>query len=299
MAANGFMIYFDRLPYMGELTDEERGQLFMAMIAYAQDHEETRFEDRLVRTVYKQLCAMVDHSNDYMRDLSEKRSKARKSKLEQNQQTPTNDNKTEQNQQTLTKSTKSNKTDITNTNTNTNPSTIPNTNTNPNHTGEQVPIVRSVVELYNSTCTSLPRVTAISKKREDAIKARLRQYTLDDFKTMFKKAQASSFLKGANKRDWSATFDWLISDANMAKVLDGNYDDRAPASKDGIVYYMAEDTTTPEYERKRINGERYLKCKAAYEAGEASQEEFDIVSALLGEEISEAEYLAKLGDKYG
>ena len=49
---------------------------------------------------------------------------------------------------------------------------------------------------------------------------------MDDFKTLFEKAQASDFLKGKNGNDWAATFDWLIKDANMAKVLDGNYDNK-------------------------------------------------------------------------
>ena len=44
--------------------------------------------------------------------------------------------------------------------------------------------------------------------------------------TLFKKAEASDFLKGKNGRDWQATFDWLIKDNNMAKVLEGNYDNK-------------------------------------------------------------------------
>lgn len=43
---------------------------------------------------------------------------------------------------------------------------------------------------------------------------------------MFEMAEGSSFLKGANNRNWSATFDWMVKDANMAKILDGNYQDR-------------------------------------------------------------------------
>lgn len=50
-------------------------------------------------------------------------------------------------------------------------------------------------------------------------------YSMDDFRMLFEKAEASSFLKGANNRNWSANFDWMIKDANMAKVIDGNYDD--------------------------------------------------------------------------
>ena len=58
-------------------------------------------------------------------------------------------------------------------------------------------------------------------------------YTLNDFQTLFEKAEASDFLKGKNKRNWSATFDWLVSDSNMAKVLDGNYDTRKEAVENG------------------------------------------------------------------
>ena len=83
-----------------------------------------------------------------------------------------------------------------------------------------------IADMYNDTCVSFPRVKSLSEKRKKAIKARLKQYTVEDFQTLFTKAEASSFLKGGNDRDWSANFDWLIMDSNMAKVLSGNYDSK-------------------------------------------------------------------------
>lgn len=90
-----------------------------------------------------------------------------------------------------------------------------------------------VVDAYNAICTSYPRITGeLSKKRKDAIRARFNcGRTMNDFLTVFHKAQASNFLKGANDRNWSAKFDWLIQDGNFAKVLDGNYDNRAAPDK--------------------------------------------------------------------
>ena len=86
---------------------------------------------------------------------------------------------------------------------------------------------QTVCDLYNSICLSYPKIKKLSEARKKAIKARMSSgYTVDDFKTLFEKAEASSFLKGANKQDWRATFDWLITDSNMAKVLDGNYDNK-------------------------------------------------------------------------
>lgn len=94
-------------------------------------------------------------------------------------------------------------------------------------------IYATIREIYNSVCGSYPRLVKMSDARKKAISARLKTgYTLDDFQTLFEKAEASDFLKGANKRNWSATFDWLICDSNMAKVLDGNYDAKEGAAND-------------------------------------------------------------------
>ena len=81
-------------------------------------------------------------------------------------------------------------------------------------------------DMFNDTCVSFPRLTTLSDKRKQAIKARLNTYTVEQFGEMFRKAEASSFLKGSNNRNWQANFDWLVKDSNFAKVLDGNYDDK-------------------------------------------------------------------------
>ena len=87
---------------------------------------------------------------------------------------------------------------------------------------------KAIQAMYNATCTSLPKCKVLSNARKGAIRARMRVgYTPDDFQTLFTKAEASAFLRGANKRNWTADFDWLIADANMAKVLYGKYDSQS------------------------------------------------------------------------
>lgn len=85
--------------------------------------------------------------------------------------------------------------------------------------------VQQVVNLYHSICISYPRIRSLSDARKKTIKARLKAYNLDDFKTLFENAEASSFLKGS-EGGWKASFDWLIKEANMLKVLEGNYTDK-------------------------------------------------------------------------
>lgn len=92
----------------------------------------------------------------------------------------------------------------------------------------------TIRNLFNGTCPSLSKCMTMSEARKKAVKARYASgYTLEDFKVLFEKAEASSFLKGKNARNWVASFDWLIKDANMAKVLDGNYDDQKGGEMNG------------------------------------------------------------------
>lgn len=97
-----------------------------------------------------------------------------------------------------------------------------------------------IKDLYNEICISFPRLTILSDKRKQAIKARLNTYTVEQFEEMFSRAETSQFLKGKNARNWQANFDWLIKDNNFAKVLDGNYDNKdnnkQPEQQDNTQY---------------------------------------------------------------
>ena len=86
-----------------------------------------------------------------------------------------------------------------------------------------------VVDDYNRICSNLPKVTALSDARKNAIKARINKYGCVGVIKAFRKASESDFLNGANGRNWRANFDWIMKDANMAKILDGNYDNRGQA----------------------------------------------------------------------
>ena len=117
--------------------------------------------------------------------------------------------------------------------------------------GKTAPPYQQIVDLYHSICKSFPSVRSLSDARKKAIRARLNTYTVDDFKTVFENAEASSFLKGKNDRNWTATFDWLIKDANMAKVLEGNYADR-PKGRKEIVPSWCGSSLDPGFEEAML-----------------------------------------------
>lgn len=108
-----------------------------------------------------------------------------------------------------------------------NNTSINNTINNTSNKREKSIDYQAIVNAYKEICISLPACRTLSESRKKAIRARIRSgYALNDFITMFTKAQQSDFLTGGNGRNWTANFDWLIKDSNMAKVLDGNYDNR-------------------------------------------------------------------------
>lgn len=114
---------------------------------------------------------------------------------------------------------------------------------------------KQIMDMFNNLCPSFPSLKSLSDSRKKAIKARMRTYSIDDFATLFNKAEASDFLKGSNDRNWSANFDWLIKDANMAKVLDGNYDNRSGSSsskKNGFSNFDQRKYDMDEMERKLL-----------------------------------------------
>ena len=97
---------------------------------------------------------------------------------------------------------------------------------------------KHIKDMYNEICVSFHRLTVLSDKRKKAIKARLNTYSLEQFKELFIKAEASDFLKGRNNRNWQASFDWLMTDGNFAKVLDGNYDNRVISKNSKAAYNL-------------------------------------------------------------
>lgn len=81
-----------------------------------------------------------------------------------------------------------------------------------------------VTGMFENICHSLPLGNP-SKDPEAEINAALDAgYTLNDFEEVFRKAEASSFLRGENDHKWQASFIWLIKAKNMKKVLSGKYD---------------------------------------------------------------------------
>ena len=89
--------------------------------------------------------------------------------------------------------------------------------------------VNEVLSAWNglSDCGIAPvRKISSGSKRASSLRARLREYGLDDVLAAIANIRDSDFLKGKNNRGWVITFDWFVLPTNFPKVLEGNYNNR-------------------------------------------------------------------------
>lgn len=79
------------------------------------------------------------------------------------------------------------------------------------------------------------RVTLLTDARKALVRARLAEYDNDItvLRLAIDKIIASSYANGENPRNWVATFDWLMTQENLVKTLEGNYDNALRRTKQG------------------------------------------------------------------
>lgn len=94
---------------------------------------------------------------------------------------------------------------------------------------------KEIKELWNAVCVGYPKLHSLSESRKNKMRNRVAEMggvekALPVLREVFAKMQASSFLKGDNKRGWKASFDWVFeNDKNWVKVYECNYDNRPDA----------------------------------------------------------------------
>ena len=79
------------------------------------------------------------------------------------------------------------------------------------------------VIMYHEICTKLPKVAKNTTKRKNKINKLLKEMSLDEIKKAFKSINDSRFCTGINERGWKASFDFCIEPDNLAKALEGKY----------------------------------------------------------------------------
>lgn len=84
-------------------------------------------------------------------------------------------------------------------------------------------IINNIIEIYNTTCTNLPKVIKVTDKRKKAIKELLKIYDLKEYEKICQIANQSNFLTGKNETGWKADFDFTLRPDKALSILEGKY----------------------------------------------------------------------------
>lgn len=125
-------------------------------------------------------------------------------------------------------------------------------------------------EQAEKTGSLVRRVTLMTDARKALVRARLAEYD-NDIKVLrlaVDKIIASSYANGENPRNWVATFDWLMTQENLVKTLEGNYDNALRHTKQGCKDKPASagcDMTEAIAEAQQDNADKDRKMKERIE----------------------------------
>lgn len=70
----------------------------------------------------------------------------------------------------------------------------------------------------------LAQVRKLTDARRRKVLAQAKRFTVPDWQAVFAKIAQSPFLKGDNRQGWRCDFDFILSENNFVKILEGKYD---------------------------------------------------------------------------
>ncbi len=120
--------------------------------------------------------------------------------------------------------------------------------------------LHKIMEVWNNL--GLSKVKSINNNRLKLLKARIKEYSIDEVIQAIESINNSSFLKGQNNRGWIITFDWFIKPNNFVKVLEGNYLEKEGVKNENVRLHRNVPRPSEETLRlERIARERGYKAE--------------------------------------
>lgn len=248
-----------------DFTKEEAGEIFMALLAYANRGEEFKTDDRSMRTLFRTLQANIDRNNEKYEEKCErnrqiamerekKRKEAReKDKKEENERTRTCTNVHERARMSPIgieigseigigieneinnkefNNIKEAKASTSETSSDAAAEPQAQAKNEENQAKKQDKIdFEKVRQQFNRLMQdkAIPKLKGkIAGQRKAFFEARVREYGITSAYRVMIKAAESGFLNGGGRNGWLANFEWIFRPNNFPKVLDGYYDKQQP-----------------------------------------------------------------------
>ena len=85
-----------------------------------------------------------------------------------------------------------------------------------------------VIEGWNTIAArhGLARIAKLTEARKRKLALQRKRFTVPEWVSVWAKIEQSPFLRGSNDRGWRCDFDFVLSEANFTKILEGKYDEQ-------------------------------------------------------------------------
>ena len=248
-----------------DFTKEEAGEIFMALLAYANRGEEFKTDDRSMRTLFRTLQANIDRNNERYEEKCERNRQIAMEREKKRKEARENDKKEEHERtRTCTNVNKRERTSpigigigigigneigigINNKEFNNIKEAKASTSeTSSDAAAEPQAQAKNeksqakkqdkidfekVRQQFNRLMQdkAIPKIKGkIAGQRKAFFEARVREYGITSAYRVMIKAAESGFLNGGGRNGWLANFEWIFRPNNFPKVLDGYYDNPQP-----------------------------------------------------------------------
>lgn len=93
--------------------------------------------------------------------------------------------------------------------------------------------VDEVLEGWNELAKAqgLSPIRKLTEQRRRKVLAQAKRFSVPDWQAVFARISQSPFLKGENNRGWRCDFDFILSESNFVKILEGKYDRQSTDSR--------------------------------------------------------------------
>lgn len=219
-----FQVYFDTFLHIEKLNYEQRGRLFTALYKYSISDEFIDLaDDPAVDMAFSFMSAQInrDKENYIKKSNAGKLGGAPKGNRNacKNSLKTTENNQNNQEKEEEKEDEKENEKE---------------------NKEEKDDSYISVVNSFNVICKSMPKVTKLTDTRKKLIKKAEKLLGGNSFEELFLKVENSDFLSGRNGRWTSCSFDWIMKQSNLIKIMEGNYDNKTEKSQNNIRNYNEE-----------------------------------------------------------
>ena len=214
-----FLVYYDMIEQLDVLTDVEVGMLFRAVVLFAKEGVIPKFDDKALTVLFLGMKSQIERDAQKYQERCDKNRNAANNRWRKENNLSPQQSKTDANAYNCMQTDADIDIDT----------DIDTDTENVCSSDKDISNIdyKKVIDWYNNTVKpiGLPTIMTMNNKRITLFKKIITEYGRNSLIKAFEMVKRSSYLRGDTNRQIKMSFDWLFTEDNYVKVLEGKYDD--------------------------------------------------------------------------